>query len=284
METMKISVIIPTYKPGKYLFENLDRLGQQTLDKNLFEIVIILNGEREPYFSQIDAYARQHPELCIRLFYTDKQGVSNARSVGIDEARGAFIAFFDDDDWASPDYLESLLSLTDGNTVVVSNVKLIEDGTRHQLSYYTTDAFNRLERKKHPSIFQARSFLSAVWGKLIPRQVIAEDRFHDNYVLGEDALFMFLISSRISDIKLASHDITYYVRYRQSSASRRHHSYWKRAKVALEVSAKYTSLYFSAPGKYDFLLYLSRVVATLKKLLQKSYEVTPKRIGVHTEG
>ena len=53
---MKISVIIPTYKPKEYIWECLDSLKSQTFDKKEFEIILILNGCKEPYYSEIDKY------------------------------------------------------------------------------------------------------------------------------------------------------------------------------------------------------------------------------------
>ena len=49
----KISVIIPTYAPKDYLWECLDSLENQTLSKDEFEVILVLNGEREPYESMI---------------------------------------------------------------------------------------------------------------------------------------------------------------------------------------------------------------------------------------
>ena len=54
---MKISVIIPTYRPGAYIFECLDSLRHQTLPKNQFEVIVVLNGERNPYEEQLFEYS-----------------------------------------------------------------------------------------------------------------------------------------------------------------------------------------------------------------------------------
>lgn len=56
---MKISVIIPSYKPRDYLFECLDSLSCQTFPHDEFEVVLILNGCKEPYISTINSYLLQ---------------------------------------------------------------------------------------------------------------------------------------------------------------------------------------------------------------------------------
>ena len=53
---MKISVIIPTYSPREYLWECLDSLCGQSFFRWDFEILLILNGTREPYYSFINEY------------------------------------------------------------------------------------------------------------------------------------------------------------------------------------------------------------------------------------
>ena len=53
---MKISVIIPSYKPQEYLWQCLDSLCSQTFPKEDFELILVLNGCKEPYYEQIKAY------------------------------------------------------------------------------------------------------------------------------------------------------------------------------------------------------------------------------------
>ena len=119
MDKKRISVVIPTYKPGAYIWECLDSLGRQTLSKEEFEVIIVLNGEKEPYFSQIEDYVRQHEgELNMRLLYSEKSGVSNARNMGIDEARGEYLTFIDDDDWVTDNYLYNLFAKADSAAVI----------------------------------------------------------------------------------------------------------------------------------------------------------------------
>ena len=50
---MKISVIVPTYKPQAYLWKCLDSIYNQTFPKKDYELLLVLNGCNEPYHTQI---------------------------------------------------------------------------------------------------------------------------------------------------------------------------------------------------------------------------------------
>lgn len=108
----KISVIIPTYKPKEYLWDCLESLERQTLPPNEFEIIIVLNGCNEPYYSQIKKHI-ESTSLNINFIHTLLGGVSNARNLGLDAANGDYISFIDDDDYVSESFLEYLLIILD---------------------------------------------------------------------------------------------------------------------------------------------------------------------------
>ena len=86
---MKISVIIPTYKPQAYLWECLDSLVAQTFSKEDFEVVLVLNGCTEPWKSQIQEYIDAKMKgMNVKFIHTEQGGVSNARNMGLDAAEG----------------------------------------------------------------------------------------------------------------------------------------------------------------------------------------------------
>lgn len=268
---MEISVIIPSYKPGNYIWKCLDSLCTQTLASNLYEIVIILNGCYEPYYSTLSAYAQKHPNTIIRIIHIEEAGVSQARNTGISIAHGNFIAFIDDDDWVTCDYLECLLSISRQGIIAVSNaIQFDENG--NEMDYFYTKAYIRNVKAKKMTLFHARSFLSPVWGKIIPRNVIGNTRFNTKYKLGEDSLFMFQISKRIADIRIAPSNTYYAVRYRDNSASHSHYHYLHRLKVSLLLSYSYIKIYLSDIHSYNFILFATRVFATLRKLFYRRYE------------
>ena len=115
---MYISVIIPTYKPKAYLWECLDSLIIQSFPKEDFEVILVLNGCDEPYKSAIENYiSTKMQRMNINFINTKQGGVSNARNLGLDVARGKYITFIDDDDYISSSYLQDLFNIANRDTI-----------------------------------------------------------------------------------------------------------------------------------------------------------------------
>lgn len=260
-----ISVIIPTYKPKEYINQCLQSLEAQTLDINLFEVIVVLNGEKEPYYSDI----KQLLESCSfnnRLFHTDTAGVSNARNIGLDNAKGEYICFIDDDDYISIPYLENLYSKLIKNTqsIAVSNVNTFSEGGSVLGNDYISHTFNHLSKHPTNSIFKKRHFLSSSCCKLIPQSIIGNHRFNINHHLSEDALFMFEISYQIKDIILSDASTIYYRRLRPNSASRKPMSLYTRISHKTCFIIHITKIYIHHFTKFNFWLFISRIIAIIK--------------------
>lgn len=268
---MDISVIVPTYKPGDYIQACLLSLAHQNFAASNYEIIVVLNGCCNPYLSSLERFVETEGLENVRIIQTDIPGVSNARNIGLDNASGKYVLFVDDDDWVSGNYMQNLLSIVSDNAVACSNVVLKDSSSGVVLPYFLSSAYTRCRGYSKRTLFNSRSYLSSVCCKLIPVGIIGNNRFDATHKLGEDALFMFMISDRIKNITLSSEDTIYYVRARENSASRKHYTFGKRLKVALRLSVSYIAVYIQKPFSYDFWLFASRIFATLIKLRKKEY-------------
>jgi len=263
---MKISVVIPTYKPQDYLLACLKSLKNQTFDKSKFEIILVLNGEKNPYFDKINkTILEEFTEYNVNFIQTEIASVSNARNIGLENAKGDYIIFLDDDDLLSNNYLFDLFEEKTTNGIVVSNVQTFTTDISCAKDDYITKAYAS-NLNKNKSIFFKRSFLSSSCCKLIPRELIGNRRFNTNLKIGEDSLFMFLISDKIENIKLCSNpSAIYFRRIRPLSASRKEQKKGEKIKRSIYLIQQYSSVFLHSPLKYNFSLYLSRVIATIIK-------------------
>lgn len=139
----KISIIIPTYKPHSYIWECFDSIIAQTMHPKDFEIIVVLNGCNEPYYSDVKAYLEKHRDYHFDLIQVDEGGVSNARNIGLKRAMGDFIVFLDDDDVLSNNYLQGLYDTSSCGVMALSTL-LPEAGTNTRiedlLSFYNLES------------------------------------------------------------------------------------------------------------------------------------------------
>ena len=266
---MKISVIIPSYKPKDYLWKCLDSFCNQTFPKADYEIIIVLNGCREPYYSEIEHYIAYHQPVNWNLIQTDKGGVSNARNIAICAACGEYVCFIDDDDWVTDNYLEELYAASAKSTIVVSNVQDYDETTQSYREGYIGFAFKQYSNTANLSVLCGKHFLSSSCCKIIPKDIIGSRRFVDGVTVGEDALFMATLSDEIRNIRLADENVIYYRRIRKDSAQYNNVSMRFKIKNRWLLTRLYTKTYFTDVSHYNVLLFLDRMLAIWKWLFVK---------------
>ncbi len=268
---MNISTIIPTYKPQNYIFECLDSIKAQTFPRSEFEIVLVLNGCNEPYYSQISDYiATNLSEYNVNFIQTDEPGVSNARNIALDNSKGEYITFIDDDDMMSDTYLYELYKNVSEGCMSLSNMTAFEDVSGKVIYEYISKSFNKCKAKKNISFFDVKSYFSTPCSKLIHRSIIGDSRFQRKFSNGEDGLFMFEISKHIKTFKLTESSAIYKRRVRQTSLSqsiKSNRRYILSNGVALILS--YTKVYLGNVKGYNFFFYILRILAVFKWMVIK---------------
>lgn len=267
---MEITVIIPTYKPQEYIFECLDSLASQTFPYEMFELLIILNGCNEPYYSRIKEYLSAKKAFNARLVQTDTPGVSNARNIALDMAKGKYIAFIDDDDHVSPLYLEELYTKAAEDTLTLCRPSAFLDGNPAPVAYRPAELYDILAQKGRQSLVSARKLLHTTWMKLIPRKIIGNRRFDKKFSVGEDTLMMFMISDKIKQIDFASEKAVYYRRIRKDSVLSKYQksAVSDRIRNRFSLIWQYTRIYFSGIGRYSFIFYLTRIWGALHSVFK----------------
>lgn len=103
-----ISVIVPVYQAEKFLHRCLDSVARQTFSD--WELILVDDGSTDGSAALCDRFAAKDNR--VRVFHRKKnQGVSEARNLGINEAKGDYIAFLDADDCYEFQALETLWNL-----------------------------------------------------------------------------------------------------------------------------------------------------------------------------
>lgn len=196
---MRYSVIIPVYNAEGTLRRCLDSLvGQQFSN---YELLLINDGSTDGS----DAICREYASTysCVRYFAKENGGVSSARNLGLEQAKGEYILFVDSDDYVSEDYF-ALLS----HTLESNAVDLLMFGYRNfggASTEWDTGVFceeTESSVAKRISFAVCQYLFSSLLSKAFKRQIIERDniRFSNNLAIGEDQAFIFTYAMHIRSI------------------------------------------------------------------------------------
>ena len=197
---MDISVIVPVYNVEKYLPKCIDSILAQTFTN--FELLLINDGSKDSSGTICDEYAAKDSR--IRVFHKENGGVSAARNLGLDNAKGEWIAFVDSDDWVDESYLMDLFQAADEKDMLVvqglryysienteTNICGFENGT-----YINNDILKAFSEKE---LHRFGGPVSKLYNKTLIEQ--NQIQFNTEIHFGEDLLFMLNYIESISVVK-----------------------------------------------------------------------------------
>jgi len=117
-----ISVIVPTYNRAKDLERCLASLLEQSFSN--FEVLVCDDGSTDNTEFVIRKYVS---DLSIIYLWSENWGgPARPRNLGLEKARGKYVAFLDSDDWWSKDKLKASVSaLEDGADIVYHKMYLV---------------------------------------------------------------------------------------------------------------------------------------------------------------
>ena len=193
-----ISVIVPVYNAGKYLHRCIDSILVQSFTD--FELLLIDDGSKDNSGSICDEYAVKDSR--IRVFHKDNGGVSSARNLGLDNAKGEWITFVDSDDWIEDCLLEVLYNKNDGYFSVCSYIY----ETTNKVAYERFDDDTIVVSSKNLTDILMTAGLMTPYCKLFSSKIIskAKIRFNNKISSAEDTLFVWTYILHIDRIPVSS--------------------------------------------------------------------------------
>lgn len=239
-----VSIIIPVYNVEKYLAKCIDSvLAQNFVD---WELLLINDGSTDSSSCICDEYAVK--DTRIKVFHQVNKGVSTARNIGIDNAKGEYITFIDSDDYIDPNYL--LNFEIDGG---VNNFDLISQGAmlifpdkkkNHIIKYNQTKELNL-------SDFYSESVINCLiytpWSKLYKTDIIKDNKIHfdETICYGEDRIFVTEYFSYCKRVKAISACGYNYMHENQNALTLKRHSGFKIYNFSLSHYQTLNELYKS---------------------------------------
>lgn len=207
---MKLSVIIPVYKAESTIRRCLDSLLNQPHSD--VEIIVINDGSPDSSGAICKEYAEKFSE--IRYVEKENGGVSTARNMGLDIARGEYVVFVDSDDWVYDNFFSTIeKSLNEDDWDLFQYSQNYTDGKTEKPRIQTD-----FKSKDHGEIFtqiinhMCHKHINKPIDKVYKRSIIEENhiRFHPDLCVGEDRTFNIVFSLNVKKWCIVS-DLIYWV-------------------------------------------------------------------------
>lgn len=213
-----ISVIVPVYNVEQYLSDCIRSILCQTYKD--FELILVDDGSPDRSGEICDRYAEQ--DARIRVIHQPNGGVSRARNVGLDHARGEWVCFIDADDLVLKHYLEAFdMSRHSDSDLIVQGMLGLSRGRYGKLRKF--DDKQELSEDDYLN-FAFLNFCGPMC-KLFRMDKIrrAKIRFPEGLPYGEDSIFFYSYLNSCSRISTVKEQMYVYRRDNPHSASHKIH-------------------------------------------------------------
>ncbi|WP_406381325.1 glycosyltransferase family 2 protein [Streptomyces sp. NBC_01618] len=129
---VKVSVVIPVYNPGKYIDPCIDSLLRQTLRAGEFEVLFVNDGSTDDTRERLEKLAVEHSHFRV-ITIPNSGWPGKPRNIGVNEAKGEYVQFVDQDDHLASDALRQLYEMGHRNRsdIVIGKVASNFRGVPH---------------------------------------------------------------------------------------------------------------------------------------------------------
>ncbi len=182
------TIAIPTYNRAEHLNKTLEcMICQETRGLFDYEILIINDGSTDNTTEVIEAIA-QRTSIPVRRVDDPGSGYTHALNRAIEEFRGDYIAFFDDDQLAGPHWLYGLVSTAlDENALMVGGPVILDipDKILNGLGPVCRDIFGESPDMREPEKYAHKPPLPSGGNRLVHRSVFEKlGKFDENMLTG----------------------------------------------------------------------------------------------------
>lgn len=205
-QIIKVSVIVPFYNVERYLRKSILSIINQTLKE--IEIILIDDGSTDSSLSIIDELAKEDSR--IKVFSHHNHGQSIARNIGLVNAIGEYIYFFDSDDILEESALEECYNKCKQNQLDFlffdADVFSEDNITMNFISYNRTNKFmdityngvDLLKQQLDNKLFSASVCLTFICKKYLD----SLNLYFYPRIIHEDELFAFILYLKANRIGL----------------------------------------------------------------------------------
>lgn len=243
---MRLSVIVPVYNVARFIERGIGQLSAQSLDGE-WEILLVDDGSTDGSAEMIDRLASAMPH--VHAYHQRNAGAGAARNLGISQAQGEYVWFYDIDDLIEP----SLLAEIDGALKLNGNPDLLVFGfdeydiilktttprTFRDINLQSNDELRKVWIREFSGVFGGSN--GFVWNKVYRRSFLTENAIEfGNERIQQDEVFNLQVYAKVQTVVSISRILYHYQVY--SSGNTRSHYIPDRLDIYRSVMASFRNL------------------------------------------
>ncbi|SDB68208.1 glycosyltransferase [Butyrivibrio sp. INlla16] len=290
MDDILVSIVVPIYNVEDYLAECLNSLERQTMRS--IEVILVNDGSTDN--SRIISLEYEKRNSNFILADRTNGGLSAARNMGLDLARGEYVFFLDGDDFIADDAIEKLYNKSKKYNLdqLRFSAYTFENGTTDYK--WTDDDIGGIYRYRgdYPDIYDGQEFYKKMISNndyypscclIFTRRSVIEMnklRFYEG-IIHEDNLFNFMLTTICDRVAILNEPL-YYRRYRSGSITQKID--WISKNKAMCISAEETSAYIEAHtemdieiGKWQISYFLNCMFANWSQMTREDQDALETR-------
>ena len=198
-----ISIILPVFNVGDYVAACLESLLGQDFDGS-FELILIDDKSTDNSLEVCREFAARHPQQIRLIACETNGGVSVARNIGLEQARGTYIMFVDPDDLLPPLALASLYgaALAHDADIVKGNLVLFSPNGERPAPDRIPGEITVTGDEVLTTLYEHRLIRGHVGGKMFRRTNLGDLRLTPGVRMAQDLLFFSEMFARAQTLVL----------------------------------------------------------------------------------
>lgn len=203
MSNILVSIIVPIYNTGEYLYKCLESIVNQNLQE--IELILIDDGSTDNSGEICDLYSEKDKR--VRVIHKKNEGVSIARNVGTQTAKGEYIGFIDSDDWIEKEMYQEMYYHAKNKDVdiVMCDVCTVYDDNKKEADTISSLNESVLLNKKEITPLNLREIAGSACRCIYKKELLkfhtiqfptdlplSEDRIFNLNVMGNSEKFYYL--------------------------------------------------------------------------------------------
>lgn len=222
-ETIVISLIVPVFNVADYLAEGLQAMLGQNFSRP-FEIILVEDCSTDGSLEICRRFAADHEARITLVECAQNGGVSVARNLGLERARGRYLMFVDPDDLLPADALSGLFETAEecNADIVKGNLVLFNERGRHPAPDSVSGRRMISGDDVLTELYEHTVVRGHVGGKLFRRDKFGAFRLPVGVRMAQDLLYFSEIFAAADSLLLIGKNVYEYRKHGTGSTGRKY--------------------------------------------------------------